>query len=53
MGPGKYSDDGKLLPMSVKEGDTDLYAKYAGTEIKYKGEELLILRESALLEIEE
>lgn len=44
VGPGKYSDDGKLLPMSVKEGDTVLFAKYAGTEIKYKGEELLILR---------
>jgi chaperonin GroES len=53
VGPGKYSDDGKLLPMSVKEGDTVLFAKYAGTEIKYKGEELLILRESDLLAIVE
>ncbi len=53
VGPGKYSDDGKLLPMSVKVGDTVLFAKYAGTEIKYKGEELLILRESDLLAIVE
>ena len=53
VGPGKYSDDGKLLPMSVKEGDTVLFAKYAGTEIKYKGEELLILSESDLLAIVE
>ena len=53
VGPGKYSDDGKLLPMSVKEGDTVLFAKYAGTEIKYKGEELLILRESDLLAVVE
>ncbi len=37
--------------MSVKAGDTVLFAKYAGTEVKYEGEELLILRESDLLAI--
>ena len=40
-----------MLPMSVKEGDTVLFAKYAGTEVKHNGEELLILRESDLLAI--
>ena len=51
VGPGKYGEDGKLVPMTVKEGDTVLFAKYSGTEIKYEGEELLILRESDLLAI--
>jgi len=51
VGPGKYGEDGKIIPMTVKEGDTVLFAKYAGTEIKHKGEELLILRESDLLAI--
>jgi chaperonin GroES len=51
VGPGKYSEDGKLVPMSVKEGDTVLFAKYAGTEVKYGGEELLIVKETDLLAI--
>lgn len=51
VGPGKHSEEGKLIPMSVKAGDTVLFAKYAGTEVKYEGEELLILRESDLLAI--
>lgn len=50
VGPGKY-EDGKLVPMNVKEGDTVLFSKYAGTEIKYEGEELLILKETDLLAI--
>ena len=37
--------------MSVKEGDTVIFAKYSGTEVKYQGEELLILRESDVLAI--
>lgn len=53
VGPGKYGEDGKLIPMSVKTGDTVLFSKYAGTEIKYGGEELLILKESDLLAIVE
>ncbi len=51
VGPGKHSEEGKLIPMSVNKGDTVLFAKYAGTEVKYEGEELLILRESDLLAI--
>lgn len=48
VGPGKY-ENGTLIPMSVKVGDTVVFAKYAGTEIKVEGEEYLILRESDLL----
>ena len=49
VGPGGMSDDGKRIPMEVKVGDIVLYAKYAGTEIKEDGEELIILRESDIL----
>lgn len=51
VGPGKHGEDGKLVPMTVKVGDTVLFAKYAGTEVKYGGEELLILKETDLLAI--
>ena len=50
VGNGKY-EDGKLIPLDVKEGDTILCGKYAGTEIKYKGTEYLIVRESDILAI--
>lgn len=50
-GPGDRDEDGKRIPMDVKEGDTVLFAKYAGTEIKVDGKKLLILRESDLLAI--
>jgi chaperonin GroES len=49
VGPGKLADDGKRLEMEVKKGDKVMYAKYAGTEIKIDGEELLILRDSDVL----
>ncbi len=52
VGPGKH-EDGKLIPMTVKVGDKVLFAKYAGTEIKHQGKELLILKESDLLAIVE
>ncbi len=51
--PGDRDEDGKRIPMDVKEGDTVLFAKYAGTEIKVEGKKLLILRESDLLAIVE
>ena len=51
VGPGRRDDDGKLVPMDVKKGDTVLYAKYAGTEVKSDGEELLIVRESDVLAV--
>jgi chaperonin GroES len=51
VGPGDRDDDGKYIAMDVKQGDTVLFAKYAGTEIKVDGKKLLILRESDLLAI--
>ena len=50
-GPGDRDDSGKRIPMDVKEGDSVLFAKYAGTEFKLDGKKLLILRESDLLAI--
>ena len=51
VGPGERDEDGKYIAMDVKEGDTVLFAKYAGTEIKMDGKKVLILRESDLLAI--
>ena len=50
-GPGRLTDEGKREPMDVKEGDTVLYAKYAGTEFKIEGEELLIVSQKDILAI--
>ena len=49
VGDGALDDDGKRRPLDVTEGDTVLYSKYGGTEIKVDGEELLVLRESDVL----
>jgi len=49
VGPGRLSEDGKLIPMDVKVGDIVVYSKYGGTEIKVDDEELMILRESDIL----
>ena len=49
-GTGKY-EKGQTIPLAVKEGDRVLFGKYAGTEIKIEGEELLILREEEILGI--
>ena len=44
VGPGRFDDEGeKRIPLDVKVGDTVLYSKYGGTEVKYSGEEYLIL----------
>ena len=53
VGPGRILDDGKREPMDVKEGDTVLYAKYAGTEFKVDGDELLIVSQKDILAIVE
>lgn len=50
VGKGRY-EEGKLVPVTVKEGDTVLYGKYSGTDIKYQGQEYLIVRESDILAI--
>ncbi len=52
-GPGRMLEDGKREPMDVKEGDRVLYAKYAGTEFKVDGEELLIISQKDILAIVE
>ncbi|MBD3315406.1 MAG: co-chaperone GroES [Chitinivibrionales bacterium] len=49
VGPGKLSNEGKRMPMSLKIGDTVLYGKYSGTEISIEGEDCMILRESDVL----
>jgi len=49
VGPGKLTDEGKRIVMDVKVGDTVIYAKYGGTEVKEDDEELIILRESDIL----
>ncbi len=51
IGAGDRNDKGDLIPMEVKVGDTVLFAKYAGTEIKLDGEKMLFMRESDLLAI--
>ena len=51
VGPGKYDDSGKLIPMPVKKGDVVVFAKYSGTELKLDGEEYLVMRASDLMGI--
>jgi len=51
VGKGALDKDGRLIPLEVKEGDTVLFGKYAGTEIKIEGEEHLIVREDDILGI--
>ncbi|HHD11687.1 MAG TPA: co-chaperone GroES [Deltaproteobacteria bacterium] len=53
VGPGRKDENGKLIPMDVKEGDTVIFSKYAGTEVKLEGEEYLIMREDDILGIVE
>lgn len=50
-GPGKASDSGNLIKLTVKKGDSILYGKYSGTEINVDGTEYLIMRESDILAI--
>lgn len=51
VGAGRKDDDGDRIPMDVEVGQTVLFAKYAGTEIKLDGKKLLILKESDILGI--
>ena len=51
IGPGRIGKDGDHQTMSVKIGDTVLFGKYSGNEIKLNGEEHIILRESEILAI--
>jgi chaperonin GroES len=51
VGPGRVSDEGKVVPMEVKVGNKVLYGKYSGTEVTIEGEELLLMRESDIFAI--
>jgi chaperonin GroES len=49
VGPGRVTDDGKIQPIEIKVGDTVVFGKYAGTEVKIDGDDLLIIREDDVL----
>ena len=51
VGPGKWDENGKRIPLDVKKGDHILFGKYAGNEIKIEGVEYLIMREDDILGI--
>ena len=51
VGPGKASDAGTIITMTVKNGDKVLYGKYSGSEVTHDGKEYLIMRESDILAI--
>lgn len=51
VGPGGRDDDGKIVAMTLKEGDKVLFGKWSGTEIKIDGENLLIMKENEILGI--
>jgi chaperonin GroES len=53
VGEGGKNSDGKIIPMSVKKGDTILFGKYAGTELKHESKEYLLLSENDVLAIVE
>ena len=49
VGPGARDEDGKRIQPDVKEGDTILFGKWSGTEVKIAGEDLIIMKESDIL----
>ena len=51
VGPGKKTEEGKYIPLSVKEGDRVIFTKYGPTEIKIEGEKYLIAKEEDILAI--
>jgi len=51
VGQGKVKDDGKRQPLDVQDGDTILFGKYSGQEIKIDGEDYLIMREDEVLAV--
>jgi len=51
VGPGRTSDEGKLIPVAVKIGDQIFHSKYGGTNVKFEGDEYIILREDDILAI--
>lgn len=51
VGPGKKTEDGKILPVDLKVGDKVLFGKYAGQAVKVDGDELLVMREEDLMAV--
>jgi chaperonin GroES len=51
VGPGRVLENGKRVAMDVKAGDSVLFARYAGTEVKLEGDDYLVIRESDLLAV--
>ncbi len=51
VGPGRIDDNGNRVPLDVKVGDKVIYSKYGGTEVKYAGQEYLILSARDLLAV--
>lgn len=53
VGPGARGEDGKIIPLDVKVGDTVIFGKWSGTEVKIDGKDLLIMKESDIMGIVE
>ncbi|MFB1052207.1 co-chaperone GroES [Paraliobacillus sp. JSM ZJ581] len=51
VGSGRVTDNGKKIAPEVAEGNTIIFSKFAGTEVKYEGKEYLILRENDILAV--
>ena len=51
VGPGKVNDKGEVNAMNVKKGETVLFGKYSGTEVKVDGEELVVMREDDIMAV--
>ena len=49
VGPGARNEQGRIVPLDVKTGDTVLFGKWSGTEVKVDGQELLIMKESDIM----
>ncbi len=49
VGPGARDEDGKVIPLDVKEGDRILFGKWSGTEVKLNGQDLLIMKETDIM----
>ena len=51
VGPGARNDQGQIVPLDVKPGDRVLFGKWSGTEVKFGGEELLVMKEGDIIGI--
>ncbi len=51
VGPGARLEDGKVIPLDVKAGDRILFGKWSGTEVKFSGEDYLVMKESDIMGI--